>query len=123
MDEGQEGVGEKGILTTGDTEMMLDVGGSLLDVEGFEEDVLLGVTSPLPALSIEFLPASIGSALAAIDRLEDLGSYRFNYSMVERMQFAASRWLCADEIRAIVSSFGPTDRSGDIYAVRSDVIG
>jgi hypothetical protein len=36
VDEGEEGVGEKGILTTGDTEMMLDVGGSLSDVEGCE---------------------------------------------------------------------------------------
>jgi hypothetical protein len=36
VDEGEEGVGEKGILTTGDTEMMLDVGSSLGNVEGCE---------------------------------------------------------------------------------------
>jgi len=36
VDEGQEAIGENGVPPTGDAEMMLDVGGSLLEVEGFE---------------------------------------------------------------------------------------
>ena len=36
VDEGQEAVGEEGVLATGDAEMVFDVGGGLLEVEGFE---------------------------------------------------------------------------------------
>jgi hypothetical protein len=36
VDGGEEGVGEEGVLATGDAEMVFDVGGSLLEVEGFE---------------------------------------------------------------------------------------
>ena len=36
VDGGEEGVGEEGVLATGDAEMVLDVGGGLLEVEGFE---------------------------------------------------------------------------------------
>jgi hypothetical protein len=36
VDGGEEGVGEEGVLATGDAEMVFDVGGGLLEVEGFE---------------------------------------------------------------------------------------
>jgi len=35
MDEGEEAIGENGVPPTGDAEMVLDVGGSLLEVEGW----------------------------------------------------------------------------------------
>jgi hypothetical protein len=36
VDEGKKAVGENRVLTTGDTEVVLDVGGGLLEVKGFE---------------------------------------------------------------------------------------
>ena len=36
VDGGEEGVGEEGVVATGDAEMVFDVGGGLLEVEGFE---------------------------------------------------------------------------------------
>jgi hypothetical protein len=88
-----------------------------IDVEGYEAQALAGLRTPVAALSFEFLPASPESALASIDQIERLGTYRFNYSMVESMRFASDRWLTGDEMRAVIRSMPPGGRSGDVYAV------
>src|SRR5688500_13995793 len=70
-----------------------------IDVEGFEADVLAGLSQPLPALSFEYLPPTHEGALAVLKRVEDLGAaaggYVYNYSPVETMRFASDRWLDA----------------------------
>lgn len=91
-----------------------------IDVEGLEASVLRGLTYSLPALSFEFLPASIDSAVESVKVVAELGEYRFNYSPVEKMCFASPTWLNSEEITHTLSGFAPTDRSGDIYAVRSE---
>jgi hypothetical protein len=87
-----------------------------IDVEGMESEVLAGLSDPVPALSFEFLPAAIESALDAIRRTEELGSYEYNYSMVETMRFALSSWVSGDEMSRILRSMPTTGRSGDVYA-------
>lgn len=87
-----------------------------IDVEGFENEVLLGLSQPLPALSFEYLPAAHEEALAALARVEALGSYRFNYSPIETMRFASERWLDGIELRQLLDRIRPGGRSGDIYA-------
>ena len=91
-----------------------------IDVEGHEPQVLEGLSQPVPALSFEFLPASRETALACIDRLEALGRYRFNYSMVETMRLASASWLDARDMRAALRAMPDNGRSGDVYAVLSD---
>ncbi|ALE75351.1 methyltransferase [Pseudonocardia sp. EC080610-09] len=90
-----------------------------IDVEGFEADVLAGLTHPLPALSFEYLPAAHDAALTALDRVESLGRYVYRYSPVETMRWdptAGGRWLDADELRALLDRRRPLGRSGDVYA-------
>jgi len=87
-----------------------------IDVEGHEPAVLAGLERPIPALSFEFLPASIDGALACIARLEELGSYEYNYSMVETARLREERWLTAEEIRRILRGMPETGPSGDVYA-------
>lgn len=87
-----------------------------IDVEGMESEVLAGLSDPVPALSFEFLPAAIDSALDSIRRTEELGSYEYNYSMVETMRFALSAWVSGDEMSRILRSMPTTGRSGDVYA-------
>ena len=41
-----------------------------IDVEGFEAEVLKGLSQPIKALSLEFLPAAIDVAIEAVDLLE-----------------------------------------------------
>jgi FkbM family methyltransferase len=87
-----------------------------IDVEGSEADVLAGVTRPLRALSFEYLPAAHDLALAALDRVDRLGDYRYRYSPVETMQFTSEEWLDSDGLRAVLDQVRPLGRSGDVYA-------
>jgi Methyltransferase FkbM domain len=45
-----------------------------IDVEGFEVDVLAGLTRPVRALSFEYLPPAHDAALAALDLVARLGA-------------------------------------------------
>lgn len=85
-----------------------------IDVEGFELEVLRGLTQPLKALSFEYIPASIEVALGCIDRLEQLARYQYNYSPGEIHRLQQTRWLDADGMRAVLR--GMRRGSGDVYA-------
>lgn len=88
---------------------------SKIDVEGYELEVLQGLSQPLPALSVEFIPAAQETAFACLARLETLGDYEFNWTLGERHQWCSS-WGDADHVRAFLRSLPPTGPSGDIYA-------
>ena len=49
-----------------------------IDVEGYEAEVLAGLSRPLPALSVEFVAGRLDLAAACIRRLDALGRYEFN---------------------------------------------
>jgi FkbM family methyltransferase len=91
-----------------------------IDVEGFEVDVLAGLTQPLPALSFEYLPPAHDATLTAVDLVERLGAaaggYRYNYAPVETMRFASGHWLDPAELVRLLERFRPLGRSGDVYA-------
>ncbi|MFB9235823.1 FkbM family methyltransferase [Plantactinospora siamensis] len=91
-----------------------------IDVEGFELDVLRGLTRPVRALSFEYLPPAHDAALAALRLVEKLGEpaggYVYNYSPVETMRFARDRWLDAAELVRLLDGIRPLGRSGDVYA-------
>lgn len=89
-----------------------------IDVEGFEADVLAGLSRPLRALSFEYLPPAHDAALAALDLVEQLGPYEFSYSPVETMRLAGDRWLDAAGLARLLDRFRPLGRSGDVYARR-----
>jgi FkbM family methyltransferase len=93
-----------------------------IDVEGFEADVLAGLTRPLRALSFEYLPPTHDAALAVLRRVEELGAggYVFNYSPVETMRFASDHWLDAAELVQLLERVRPLGRSGDVYARRPE---
>jgi FkbM family methyltransferase len=87
-----------------------------IDVEGFEPQVLQGLSRPVRALSFEFLPAAKEGALECIDRLESLASYEYNYSVGEKMRLELDSWVAGAAMRARVEAMRPGQRSGDIYA-------
>jgi FkbM family methyltransferase len=87
-----------------------------IDVEGMEADVLQGLSTPVAALSFEYVPAVRDIALACIERVALLGAYRFNWSVGETHQLASRRWLDAAEIRDILRALPDDARSGDVYA-------
>ncbi|MEQ4300032.1 FkbM family methyltransferase [Plantactinospora sp. B6F1] len=91
-----------------------------IDVEGFEAEVLAGLSRPVSALSFEYLPSAHDAALTALDIVDRLGAsadgYRYNYSPVETMRFASARWLDAADLTGLLDRFRPIGRSGDVYA-------
>jgi FkbM family methyltransferase len=87
-----------------------------IDVEGFEADVLAGLSRPVRALSFEYLPMAHDAGTAVLDRVAALGPYRYNYSPVETMRLASPEWLDADGLRALLDGVRPGGRSGDVYA-------
>lgn len=91
-----------------------------IDVEGFEVEVLRGLTRPLRALSFEYLPAAHDRALEALALVERLGSHEYNYSPVETMRLVSPTWLDARGLVAELDRRRPLGRSGDVYARRVD---
>ena len=88
-----------------------------IDVEGYELQVLQGLSRPLPALSFEYIPVTIERALDCLSRLEELGDYRFRHSRVETHLWADPDWLTAAAMRVVLRRIGADDhRSGDVYA-------
>ncbi|WP_439589697.1 FkbM family methyltransferase [Hydrogenophaga sp.] len=90
-----------------------------IDVEGFEHEVLLGLSQPLPALSFEFLPAVRDVAAACIDRLETLagpGRYRYAVSLGERLQLRRPEGEPADALREWLRAMPDDAPSGDVHA-------
>jgi FkbM family methyltransferase len=87
-----------------------------IDVEGFEDEVLSGLTQPLPALSLEFTTIQRDVALRAIGRLAGIGGYSFNAALGESQVFAHPQPLGAAEISGWIEALPMTANSGDVYA-------
>jgi len=86
-----------------------------IDVEGFEDQVLSGLSIPVRALSFEFTPEFIQSAIKCIQHLCAIGEFEFQLSYGESMEFAIKHWVSAEEIKGIISQC-PRDAFGDLYA-------
>ncbi len=90
-----------------------------IDVEGFELEVLMGLSVPLPALSFEFLPAVRDIALDCIARLEALagpGRYRYAVSLGERLHLLQPQGEQADALRSWLGEMPADGPSGDVHA-------
>lgn len=87
-----------------------------IDVEGFEAEVLQGLSRPLPALSAEYVTAALDGAFAVLDRLQTLGSYAFNRSGGESLRLLHSRWRSAVEMKEELRRLPAEAGSGDLYA-------
>lgn len=86
-----------------------------IDVEGYEEVVVRGMTTPIPIVSIEFTPEYLDSAERTLVLLGELGDYRFNYAVGETLSLAEPRWLTRVELLDRLRTVGRRS-FGDIYA-------
>lgn len=87
-----------------------------IDVEGMEHEVLAGLSRPLPCLSFEFVPSSLASAEASLDRLSELGRYEHNVALGEAMRLLWPSWVGPEAMRDWLRRRPPEGPSGDIYA-------
>lgn len=90
-----------------------------IDVEGYELEVLKGLTNPIKMISFEFtIPEFIDKASECIDYLNSLGFIKCNFSPGETMKFGLEEWVTADKFKSIFRTLpenGVID--GDIYVV------
>ncbi|MFO1423706.1 MAG: FkbM family methyltransferase [Candidatus Competibacteraceae bacterium] len=87
-----------------------------IDVEGYELDVLKGLTQPIRVLSFEYLRAHLDAARACVAVLAALGPYEFNGSVGEAQCLRAPAWLDADACLAWLDTLAGLGDSGDLYA-------
>lgn len=88
-----------------------------IDVEGFEDAVLRGLSRPITALSFEFTTIARDVAMACFDRMSALGTYGYNVALGENQTLSFDRWLSDEEMAGYLSNLPHDANSGDIYAV------
>lgn len=87
-----------------------------VDVEGFEYEVVKGLSKSVNTLSLEFTPEYIESTFNCLFYLERLGDINLNYSLAESMKLALNKWVSTQEMIKILSRFsGDNTVFGDIY--------
>ena len=91
-----------------------------IDVEGYETEVLRGLSQPIRALSFEYLPAARDVARRAAGLLAALGPYRFNPTVGERRRFVWERWRPIGALDDWLAQRHAEEPSGDIYARLED---
>lgn len=90
-----------------------------IDVEGYEHQVLRGLTSPPPALSFEFTPEFLDATAKCVAHLAALGMTQWNYSVNESMVLSLDDWVTAEQITEQLARYA-NDATvfGDVYARR-----
>lgn len=88
-----------------------------IDVEGYEYDVLKGLSKPLNALSLEYIvPENTQVLVDCINHLNKLGKIECNFSYGESMQLNLPTWKNGQEMVSFVQSDEFTATSyGDVY--------
>lgn len=87
-----------------------------IDVEGFELEVLSGLSQPVELVSVEYLPGLPDLTLSVIDRLVELGDYQFNPVRGESGQYLWDSWRDAAQTRDWLKGMPTSAPSGDLYA-------
>jgi len=88
-----------------------------IDVEGFEAEVLAGLSRPIPSLSVEFTPEHVDAAERCLAHLDELGAYEYNYSLGESLELSRERWCSREAIVERLRGFGSDVLVfGDVYA-------
>lgn len=91
-----------------------------IDVEGYEAEVLAGLSYPVAALSVEFMTGALKISHECVDQLSRLGDYRYNAVAGEQRYFRWKSWKTPEAIRQWLNEGADALPSGDLYACRSD---
>jgi FkbM family methyltransferase len=85
-----------------------------IDVEGFEKQVLEGLSAPVHCISFEFTKEFLDDARACVALLESLGPVATNASFGESMQLAGD-WVGSERLFALIEEQPPSRDWGDVY--------
>ena len=86
-----------------------------IDVEGYEFNVLKGLTMKIPIISIEYTKEFLNDAEKCLNHLKSLGKLRLNYISREDFSFKLAKWTNQKKLLEILNQ-EPDDLAwGDIY--------
>jgi hypothetical protein len=91
-----------------------------IDVEGWEFEVLRGLTQRIPLVSIEYhlTDREVEVVRQCLERLQEFGDLRINITTAEVLAFTQPEWLSAEQFLRIFPSKFLGDfqyRYGDIF--------
>jgi FkbM family methyltransferase len=87
-----------------------------IDVEGFELEVLKGLTQPVGVVSIEFAAEFLDKTLDCINHLASIGEIELNISEGETMEMSYAKWLSLEEMISTLRGYeGNFEYFGDVY--------
>jgi FkbM family methyltransferase len=87
-----------------------------IDVEGYEPEVLRGLTQPAPFLSFEWTPEFSSATVESLAHLGTIGAIETNYSLGESMELASDQWMRASRLLELLKPMETDARVfGDIY--------
>lgn len=85
-----------------------------IDVEGYEAEVVRGLTMPVEMLSLEFSTDTKDTLIDALRHLDSIGNYLFQYSPEESFHLANDGWIRLAEVEKQLTSFSGREW-GDVY--------
>jgi FkbM family methyltransferase len=87
-----------------------------IDVEGYEADVLAGLSRPLRCVSFEYTPELAGAGVECLRRLDELAPTQFNVSLGETGRLELARWVDAAELERRLGTLAGVGAFADVYA-------
>ena len=87
-----------------------------IDTEGYELNVLKGLSNPIPLLCFEVISVNKELVEPCVDKLCSLGNYEFNWSVAESLKFHLEKWTDKTGILYSINQYSKKIFSGDIYA-------
>lgn len=87
-----------------------------IDVEGFELEVLKGLSQPIEMISCEVLPGFPELSIEVLYRISELGKYEFNLVVGEGAKFLWSDWKNQKAVRDWIENQSPKTKPADLFA-------
>jgi FkbM family methyltransferase len=89
-----------------------------MDIEGFEAEVLKGLSTPIRALSIEFHADERGVAKMnqCVDMITKLATYEFNLTGTEEGRWLSPHWMSKAEFLSSFPACAGQHYYGDVFA-------
>ena len=89
-----------------------------IDVEGFEVEVLRGLSHLVPLISFEFFNNQLDRAFECMQLLSQFGELKFNFTSADESQLVLEKWLPRKEFEEFITGWNQDkfESRGDIYA-------
>jgi FkbM family methyltransferase len=90
-----------------------------IDVEGYELNVLKGLTQAVPIMSFEYAPELLTDTAACIERIHEISAhYHFNYCLGENLDFVLPTHVnYSTFVKESMVEIANSNTFGDIYAI------